>query len=416
MFNYNKISNNMKAFCINFSNKISKSLSMPITKSICDLLFGLLKSQSSLLSNIARALQENIKIKDTVDRLSKNLDKISNNKDIIIQNYYNIIKDEINENTCFHIDNSDINKDSSSKLEDLDRIKDGSSKDKKIVNGYLVTEIVATNKSDHSPISMYSKIFSTISKEYISTNDETVKAIEQIFKFFGNIGTYVLDRGYDDKKYMEYFIKKELTFIIRGKINRKVIYNGEEINIVELSKKFKGRYNITLKMKGKMINSTCSYAKIGVKGIKEPIYVVFVYFKNKVSIFYTNKEITCKKDVTKVAQNYYMRWRIEEYFKYKKQRFDLENYRVRSLSKMNALNLMISLTISLIYLLIKNSNTTKERIIEVSKVIKKEVYFQYYRITDGIKIILSHNTKGVRHLIREEKPPKYLQLTLFEVA
>ena len=59
--------------------------------------------------------------------------------------------------------------------------------------------------------------------------------------FFGNIGTYVMDRGYDDLKYFKAFVKDEIKFIVRGKTNRNVFYKGKTINILELAKKFKGK-------------------------------------------------------------------------------------------------------------------------------------------------------------------------------
>lgn len=416
MTNYNKISNKIKDFSLNFSKNISISLSLPVVKSISDFIFGIIKSNSSLLSNISRALNENIKIKDTVDRLSKNLDKIFDNKNIIVSNYYDYIKQYINNDTCFHIDNSDVNKDLSSKLEDLDKIKDASSKDNKTVNGYTVTEIIATNTSNDLPISMYSNIFSSLSKDYKSKNDETMKAIFQVSNYFGNIGTYVMDRGYDDKKYFENFNKLNLKFIIRGKNNRTVLYNNEKINIIDLSKRFKGKYNITLSMKGKTLNRYCSYTKVTIPGVTQQIYVVFVYFKNEVAIFYTNKELTNKADVIQIVKKYYMRWRIEEYFKYKKQSFGFENYRVRTLKKMNALNMMITLAISCIFCISTNSYIMKQSIIKYSQPIKQKVYFEYYRITLGIYTLLSHITKNIKHFIKKQKSPQYTQISFFEVA
>lgn len=416
MFNYNKISNNIKDFSLNFSKNISKSLSLPILKAVSDLIFGIIKSNSSLLSEISRSLNEDIKLKDTIDRLSKNLDKIQDNKDIIFSNYYKSIEKYINEDTCFHIDNSDINKDYSSKLEDLDKIIDYSSKDKKTVNGYIVTEVVATNTPTDLPISLYSKIFSSLSKDYKSKNNETIIAINQISEYFGRIGTYIMDRGYDDKKYFKIFNDKELKFIIRGKNNRTVIHNNNRINIIDLSRKFKGKYNFSLNLKGKKREGYCSYTKIKIEGLQKEIHAVFVYFKNNISIFYTNRELNGKNDVIKVIKNYYMRWRIEEYFKYKKQNFDFENYRVRTLKKMNALNLMITFSITCIFFMTETSNKIKAIASKYAKTIKKKVYFEYYRITTGIQILLSHTNKGVRHLLQKKKPPKYVQISFFEVA
>ena len=57
----------------------------------------------------------------------------------------------------------------------------------------------------------------------------------------------------------------------------------------------------------------------------------------------TNKAISNKDDVIKIARLYFSRWRIEEYFRAKKQIFDFENFRVRKLRAINALNFYIGI-------------------------------------------------------------------------
>ena len=52
----------------------------------------------------------------------------------------------------------------------------------------------------------------------------------------------------------------------------------------------------------------------------------------------TNKEIRSKDDVIRIARTYFSRWRIEEYFRCKKQTYQFENFRVRKLEAINALN------------------------------------------------------------------------------
>ena len=47
----------------------------------------------------------------------------------------------------------------------------------------------------------------------------------------------------------------------------------------------------------------------------------------------TNKEMKSKEDVIKVARTYFSRWKIEEYFRRKKQMFQFENFRVRKHKK-----------------------------------------------------------------------------------
>ena len=65
----------------------------------------------------------------------------------------------------------------------------------------------------------------------------------------------------------------------------------------------------------------------------------------------SNIEIKKKEDVIKVARYYLSRWKIEEYFKFKKQEYNFENIRVRRLKSINNLNKMLTYTIGLIALL-----------------------------------------------------------------
>ena len=60
----------------------------------------------------------------------------------------------------------------------------------------------------------------------------------------------------------------------------------------------------------------------------------------------TSKAIRSKDDVVKVARLYFSRWRIEEYFRAKKQILDFENFRVRSLVSINALNFHITIAMT----------------------------------------------------------------------
>ena len=77
MNNFNTNLYETKREIINYSNKITEGLKKPTAKFIMDMLYGLSKNQSVMLSDISRALDENIKLNYTIDRLSKNLEKIN---------------------------------------------------------------------------------------------------------------------------------------------------------------------------------------------------------------------------------------------------------------------------------------------------------------------------------------------------
>ena len=133
MNNFTTNTYEMKREIVNFSKKIAENLNNPTTKFVMDIQYGFAKGGSCLISNIARNLDENIKLNYTIDRLCDNLSNLhKNEKDKIWNNYLNEVSKCINKDEAIVLfDDSDINKEYSKKLEDLDRVIDASSKDKK---------------------------------------------------------------------------------------------------------------------------------------------------------------------------------------------------------------------------------------------------------------------------------------------
>lgn len=78
------------------------------------------------MSEIARSLNENITLKKTIDRLSRNLSAFKE-KETVMKNYISEVKKQINEeNAVIIIDNSDITKPCSPKMEAISDVHDGS--------------------------------------------------------------------------------------------------------------------------------------------------------------------------------------------------------------------------------------------------------------------------------------------------
>ncbi len=81
--------------------------------------------------------------------------------------------------------------------------------------------------------------------------------------------------------------------------------------------------------------------------------------------------------VIKVSRTYFSRWKIEEYFCCKKQMFQFENFRVRKLKAINALNFYITLCMAfLAHISMKSEiHALKVAIIQTADPIKEKVYF-----------------------------------------
>lgn len=135
--------------------------------------------------------------------------------------------------------------------------------------------------------------------------------------------------------------------------------------------------------------------------------------KAKTMMLATNKKISSREDVIRIAKLYFSRWRIEEYFRCKKQVFRFEHFRVRRLKAINALNFYITLCMAfLAHLSMKpETNALKVSIIKTAAPIKERVGFSYYRLAKGIIGILSYAKESIRLWFRTKRPA-YRQLCL----
>ena len=75
-----------------------------------------------------------------------------------------------------------------------------------------------------------------------------------------------------------------------------------------------------------------SVIKVQITANRKWINLVLVYGLGETPMMLaSNIQIKSKEDVIKTARCYLYRWRFEEYFKFKKQEYNFENFRVRTL-------------------------------------------------------------------------------------
>lgn len=412
MTNYTTLNSNLKRGILNFSEKISKKFSRPVMKFICNMIFGILASKSCLLSEIGRNLHESISLRKTVTRLSRNLNDFEDGE-ALFEEYLKAIKNRYNDKSILIIDGSDITKPASTKLEDLCEVRDGSTGE--IGIGYH-TIGVAVLSDRKLPYGVYSRIYSSREKNFISEDSETLNCFKFLSRHFSKSNIRTMDRGYDCNKYYEYFIKNREKFIIRAKKNRNVIYKNKTVNILELAKRFKGKYKLEYMDKsGVKRNVKISIIPIKLCEFKNTeLNLVAVYGFGKVPMMLiTNLKSDDKRLCTAVCKVYLMRWRIEEYFKFKKQSFDFENLRVQSLRSIRNLDMLLTIAIGYVAEISGKSDNIKLRaeIIEVSKRLFGVPNFVYYAVADGIFEILKAVRSGIGRFF--SLPDNDGQLSLF---
>ena len=403
----------LKREILTFSNKISRQLSKPDRKFTADMTYGMLASGSCLLTDIVDQLHETSKKVNSVERLTRHL-----NKGILSsaqKSYLSVIRKWVSNEPVIHIDDSDVVKPEGYKFEALGMVRDGSkSTDTKTIyqKGYHVTEACVLTDNSH-PVSIFSEIHSSKEKHFTSINDVTFSAMERGAALFGK-ATFAMDRGYDDNKMFLKLDELKQDYVIRLTAKRKLFFHGKWIPATQLRNQRKGKIKTPVIFRGKKHDAYLSHVKVQITASKKDIYLVLVYgITEHPMMLATNKEIKSKEDVIKVAKTYFSRWRIEEYFRCKKQMFQFENFRVRKLAAINALNFYITLCMAfLAHISMKlETNALKVSIIQKANPVKEKVHFCYYRLAKGISGILSYAKEGIRLWFRTKRSA-YRQLCL----
>ncbi len=415
----------MKRDILKFSKKISIGLSKPSIKFVNDMIYGLEKSESVLFSNVARALDEKIRLKNTIERLCDNCNSLSKiERDMIKDNYMKIALKELPDDEIILIeDDSDINKEYSKKMEDLCVVRDASRQKETFVSGYHVCEVVGLSRNEKQPISLYSKIYSTKSKGFLSCNEETKKSekyvIDEIRKEKPEAKIIVVkDRGYDSFELFKNTIDNKISFVVRLDGDRNLLFKGKKRIVKQVAATRKGKIHTKLMYEGENIDCYISYTTVQLPKLKDKnLTLVIVYRKGEESdpmYLLTDLEVKSKEDVLKIARIYMLRWRIEEYFKAKKQNYDFENFRVRSLKAINNLNLLVSCVMLHVGILAENINKKLLviKIIEASKSLKSKAIVWFGQISKGISNILKNARTGIKAFEKIETRSKFKQLEL----
>lgn len=396
MNNFTKETYQSKRDILNFTKKVTKNTRKATTKFTQDMIYGILAKKNCYLSEIARALKEETKLANVVDRLSTNLMNLEREEKAKIEdNYYDEIMKYLQEEYVIVLnDDTDINKEYSKKLEDLGIVRDASSQIERYVNGYKVCEYTALSKNKRSPISLYSNIYSTISDGFKSENDETIKGEDKVINILAKYqrkGIFVRDRGYDANDYFIKDIKEDNKFVTRLKGNRFLIFKNKNKIVNEVAKSRKGKIVTKLMYKGENKECSISYTRVKLPAYKlKEISLVIVYgLGEEPMMLLTNLEVKDKESAEHIARLYFLRWRIEEYFKAKKN-YNWENSLVRTISAMNNLNLFLTMSMFYLTTLIEKLDTNfySNLILERAKSLKGKALVYLSIMGTGIVEIL----------------------------
>ena len=193
-------------------------------------------------------------------------------------------------------------------------------------------------------------------------------------------------------------------------------------NIKKKAKRVKMKWSYKYKNK-KGITKTAytGYMKITIPSLEGMTFYLVVIksedFPNDPMMLLTNLNPE-NEEFTKIVNKVYIRrWKIEEYFRFKKQQFGFEKELVRSLNSIRTLNVILTIVIGFIGVFSDNQKQIQYlAVFEASESLRKneEIVLVFYAVERGLKKIFQYNFNGIKN--KKEKGRKNVteyQLSLF---
>lgn len=297
---------------------------------------------------------------------------------------------------------------SSRAMEYVDRIRDGSTGE--ITNGYTLFLATACELGKHEPRPLFLRAWSTKADDYLGETNEVLNGFRRLADALGDRGIYVYDRGGDRRAYFDFFIERGLRFVIRliGERNL-IIHGGKSIKAVTLARSLETPIKIAVdyEKKGKQYQKTLLLGHIHVHlpGLEKELELVVVKGLGKKPLMLLTADLGdgLQDYLIRILHIYMTRWRIEESFRYIKERYHLENLRVLAYESIKSFVAIFAFIFTFVSHGLKEEGPGIIKLIVLSAQHSGPLpSFYYYIIADGLSELFGCQ----RFWPRPHKPPK----------
>jgi len=394
--NFSQLANKLRYKITKFSGILSKELDKTARRFIQEAVYGIIASQSVMLTEIGRQMGSPISLKKIEERFSRQLIK-PKIWDCLHEKILSLASNRVKERTLLILDISDLKKKYAEKMEYLATVRDGS-EEGELVDGYWTNQVIASDVDSNEITPLYYSLYSQESPDFISENEEIIKAMNQVGKAVQNKGIWVIDRGGDRDTLFESLLENKRNFIIILVGTRDLIYQDRTARSLWLAYacRLPHEKDIVKMIHGKEIQFNLRYGSIPVylPGFKEPLTMLVIKgFGEQPMILLTSLQINSnQKDLWFIVAAYLKRWSIEETIRFLKQTYDLENIRVLRYVRLQN---MMALLLAVFYFIAVILDQTQKLTVMAGHVLKsaKRVFgipdFKYYALGDGLSNIFS---------------------------
>ena len=372
------------------------------------MLFGIQAARDTLMSEIARSLQEDILAKKTQERLERHLAMEGMDTKI----HGSILGDAapgIRDNTLVIIDPSDVQKEYAEKMPYLAKVWDGSKGKVGSNLGYTLCMAIACENGCRKIVPLMLRLWSSVHPEYVSENDEVEQVIGQIASTTNGRGIFVYDRGGDGDNMFRFYIVHGLDFIVRLVGDRNLLNWGgktekSKVLAKDLARQCTLKYedSVFFKSHNKVHNVRVKYGSMPVRlpdwpGIELHLVVVkWPGGEKPMMLLTTLNAVRTRKALWEVVQGYLTRWRVEDTIRFIKQSYRLEHMRLLDYQRLKN---MASLVVAVAYFAAAwlgkkvKLEALAKHVAKVSRNMFEVPEFFYYAIADGLRWLFVRHGK-----------------------
>lgn len=382
-----------------FMGIFSPHFSKPDLKFLSQMVYGLQTHQDVKLSQIARALNEEVTLKKTEERLSRHLKKAGLGQKINEQIARHAAP-RIKPDTLIVIDPTDVRKSYARKMPYLATIRDGSRGE--LALGYWGCVAVACDSKSRRVLPLHQRLWSAEAPDFESENAQILQVIDTIREPTKGRGIYVMDRGGDRIKLLNPLLDRKLRFIVRCVGDRNLHFGNTVKSARELAVNCPLHYTDTVIKEGletqKSLTLRYGFRPVKLPERPEQLFLVVVHgFGEEPMLLLTNVAVQkSRKSLWAIVTGYLCRWLVEETIRFIKQNYRLEDIRVL---KYERLQNMMALVLAAIYFAavwmgesLKLAVMTT-RIKQAAKRFFAVPDFHYYALADGIATLLRRLTR-----------------------
>lgn len=296
-----------------FLRPFEKDLARPARRQLLRMVKGMIEGKTVKLAEIGRTIRPDIMPKTFCEALGKFLEKIENPGEIQLK--------KLQKFKYLLVDETDVERWYAKKIEGIQVTWNGSAK--RPGRGYNLLSVVGKDEEDRlTPV-----ILERFEEKGFGRENVIKKYIEAHGPDHG--ACWIADRGWDDGKIFKFMIENHQEFLIRldGKKTGRLLemHGPEGVETWTVSRLCEGMGKVAYRRvflpKRKEMLTLIQYHH----GKKEPLYLL------------TTKTPKTQIEAEKIAREYLGRWDIENYFRFVKQHFYLEDLMLQNIDRVDSM-------------------------------------------------------------------------------